>query len=259
MLERQQAEALFLENLARIERIAASLCRRNGLSGDEADDFGSWARMKLVEDDYAVLRKFRGESALPTYLTVVLTMLFRDYRVREWGRWRASAAAQRLGEVAVRLETLVHRDGCSLEEAARRMRAAGATELSDRALAELLGRLPDRSPLRPPTAGLEALEALPAPEGADALVLAGEAERRRRETEEALRRALQRLPVEDRVIVRMRVWEDMSLADVARSLGLPQKPLYRRLERVFTELRRHLEADGVSRERVRDLFRDTAA
>ena len=51
---------------------------------------------------------------------------------------------------------------------------------------------------------------------------------------------------EDRVIVRMRFWEGESVADIARALGLPQKPLYRRLERTLAALRRSLEAAGVS-------------
>ena len=60
--ERQRLEALFLGQLGWIKRAARALCRRYGLSSDEAADFTSWAKLKLVEDDYAALAKFRGES-----------------------------------------------------------------------------------------------------------------------------------------------------------------------------------------------------
>src|SRR5919109_1132038 len=99
MPDRQALEALFLRNLGWIERALASVCRRYGVSRDDAEDFASWAKLKLVEDDYAVLGKFRDESSITTYLTVVIAMLFRDYRVQRWGRWRPSADARRRGPV----------------------------------------------------------------------------------------------------------------------------------------------------------------
>lgn len=250
----QDPEALLREHLGTVDRIVASLCRRHGVSGDDADDFASWTRLRLVEDDYAILRKFRGESALPTYLTVVIATLFREHRVREWGRWRPSAAARRLGPVAVRLETLVWRDGHSLAQAAEMLRTSGETELSDRGCADLLAMLPPRRPLRPVPLGDDALTGIPAPASADDRVERHEGDERRRETEEALFRSLDGLPAEDRLIVRMRIWEDMSVADIGRGLNLPQKPLYRRLERVYSRLREQLEAAGISREQVRSLL-----
>jgi RNA polymerase sigma factor for flagellar operon FliA len=258
MLDRHQAERLFLENLRWIERVLAMLSRRQGLSGDDADDFASWAKLRLIEDDYAAIRRFRGESAPATYLTVVLSMLARDYRVRERGRWRPSAAARRLGPVAVRLETLVHRDGFTLTQAAQMLRTTGYGELADRELAELWRQLPARPPLRPVAAGDEVAAALPTDEQADVRVLAQESERRRDEAEQAVAQAVASLPDEDQVIVRMRVWHEMTVADVARGLNLPQKPLYRRMDRIFSQLRRTLEAGGLSRERVRGLLEDRA-
>jgi RNA polymerase sigma factor for flagellar operon FliA len=250
MLTRSEAEALFLQNLRWIERVAAALCRRHGIDGAEADDVVAWVRMMVIEDDYAVLRRFRGESAVTTYLTVAISLLFREHRIRERGRWRPSAAAQRLGYAAVRLETLVRRDGYRLEEAARVLRSAGTTDLSDRELAVLLAALPARAPLRPVEVGSEALAGAPAPGAADPAE-AAEADAERGAAEEALARALDALPAADRVVVRLRYWEGLSVADVARGLGVPQKPLYRTLERALRQMRDELERAGVSRETVR--------
>lgn len=254
--ERREGEALFLQNLGWIERVSASLCRRYGITGEDAEDFASWAKLRLIENDYASLRKFRGESAITTYLTVVVASLFRDYRVERWGRWRPSAAAQRRGTLAVRLETLVHRDGYRLEQAAEILRTSGATDLPDRELAVLLAELPPRTPLRPVEVGPEPLESTSAGVTADEFVTRDEEERERRAASEALSRTLEHLPTEDRLILRLRFWEDMSVADVARALALPQKPLYRRLEQVLAQLRRELEAAGISRERIRELLRE---
>lgn len=253
MPERQDIEALLRENLGTVDRICASLCRRHGLVGDEADDFCGWVKLRLVENDYAILQKFRGESALATYLTVVIAMLFREYRVHEWGRWRHSAAARRLGKAAMRLELLLYRDGCTLAQAAQILRAEGH-HLTDAELRALLAQLPPRSFPRPVEVGSDSLEATPAPARADDRVEGDEADRARRTIEESLLRALERLPDEDRLIVRMRVWEAMSLADVARVLKLPQKPLYRRWDRILATLRKGLVADGVSPDDIRGLL-----
>lgn len=246
MSQRQDLEALLVENLAWIERVVASLCRKNGLRGDDADEFSSWVKVKLIDDDYAVFRKFRGESAITTYLTVVLSMLYREYRVSMWGRWRPSAAAQRHGPLAVRLETLVYRDGNTLDQAAEILRAGEETDMSTRALAELLAEFPRRGPLRPVEVGAEALKRYATTAASDELVVKDELERERRRASEALRKAVDQLAPEDALILRMRYWEGLSVADIARALDLPQKPMYRRISASLASLRGKLEADGLS-------------
>src|ERR1051325_11449255 len=86
--DRQASEAQFLEQLPRIEKTIGVLARRQGFRGAEADDLASWIKLRLIEQDYAVFRKFRGESSISTYLTVVITTLVQDYKVQLWGRWR---------------------------------------------------------------------------------------------------------------------------------------------------------------------------
>jgi RNA polymerase sigma factor for flagellar operon FliA len=76
--------------------------------------------------------------------------------------------------------------------------------------------------------------------------------------ETVLSQALSRLEAADRLIVRMRYWQDMSIADIARALGLPQKPLYRRIERALAAVRRHLERAGVSRTEAATFFEESS-
>jgi RNA polymerase sigma factor (sigma-70 family) len=257
MPDPQALEALFLDNLGWVERASASIGRRYGLDRDETEDFASWIKLKLIEDDYAVYRKFRGDSSITTYLTVVVAMLFRDYRAHRWGRWRPSAAARRRGPLAIRLETLVNRDGYRLEQAGEILRTTGETTLSDRELAALMSDLPVRGPARPVEVGPEPVLVVPAPTGADERVALAERQAERQTVDGELTRAIEALPPEDRLILRMRFWEDLSVADIARGLDRPQKPLYRRLDRLLVQLRRHLEAAGMSRERTREILHDS--
>lgn len=252
----QDGARLLEEHLPEIERIVEVVCRRRGVSGDEADDFRSWALERLIEADYAILRKFRGDSSLRTYLVVVVNNLFRDHIVRLRGRWRPSAQAERMGTVGVALEELLHRKGRTLREASTELRSRGVCDLSVRRLAELAALLPDREPLRPERVDPVVLEKLPGDGGADREVLRAESAERRGGVLDALEGALSRLASEDRLIIRLRFLEGLSVAHIARTLGLEQKPLYRRIERVLRKLRRGLEDRGVTGAGVAALLAD---
>src|SRR5688572_27491653 len=66
------AGTLFRENLGLVDRAIARVCRRAGLQGADADDFASDARLALMENDYEILRPYRSECGLETFLTVVI-------------------------------------------------------------------------------------------------------------------------------------------------------------------------------------------
>ena len=249
---------LFEANLATIERVIAIVCRRSRLYGEDAEDFASEAKLALIENDYAVMASYEGRSSLDTYLTVVIQRLLADSRTRAKGRWHASMEAQRLGPAAVLLETLVRRDGRSLDEALPHMHAAHP-ELSRDQLQAMLDRLPERSG-RPRPVDLEAVaHAVVARESADAGAMASESERISNAAGSAVRAFLSTVPPEDRLLVRLRFGSDMSVADIARMTCLPQRPLYRRLESLLVRLRSTLADAGVDRNTAEGLVgRDTA-
>lgn len=246
MPDRPNSEALFLKHLSWIEKVAAIACSRAGVPEGEAEDFAGWVKLKLMENDYAALRKFRGEAGIKTFLATVVVRQFHDYMREKRGRWRPSSAAERLGPPARELEELVYRDGYRLDQAGEKLRTSGRTTLSDKELARLLAQLPARTPTRPVEVVSEPLLfAAEAPSRADERVTAAEAEARRGEVMGALGRALDQLEPEERMIVRMHFADGYTLADVARALRLDQKPLYRRVERLRSRLRHYLENEGV--------------
>jgi RNA polymerase sigma factor for flagellar operon FliA len=77
--------------------------------------------------------------------------------------------------------------------------------------------------------------------------------------EELLHSLVASLPAEDAMIMRMRFWSEMSVADIARVLRVEQKPLYRRLECIQTALRAALESRGVDRVRAIEILGDATA
>lgn len=246
MSDRPTPEKLFLDHLGVIERAVDYVCRKYRLSDAEAEDFSGWMRARLMEDDYAVFRGYRAEAALKTYISVVVSRQFHEYRRQLLGRWRASTAALRLGPPAPELEELVHRDGYSLRQAGETLRTAGKTTHSDTELARLLARLPSRAPLRPVEVSSDAkVDATEGTFRADERVTAAEEEEERERVRRALKQAMARLAPEDRLIARMHLQDGRTLAHVARALGLEQKPLYRRLERLRLKLRTYMEEEGI--------------
>jgi len=142
---------------------------------------------------------------------------------------------------------LIYRDQLRLEQAGEILRTAGYTNLADGALARLLSELPPRRSGRPMPVGPDPLDETAAADRADDLVAADETEAGKR----MIDCVLERLPAEDRLMLRMRFWEGMSVAEIARGLGLPQKPLYRRMDRALAHLRSYLEESVGSRDGAR--------
>jgi RNA polymerase sigma factor (sigma-70 family) len=248
---RMDAEELFRQHLTVIRQIAESICRRNGTNDHDAEDFASDVQLRLCEDDYAVIRKFQGKSSFTTYLTVVIAKRFLDHRRRIWGKWTPSAQARRLGAGAMLLETLIYRDGCSFDAACQILEQKHALAIDRRHLRTMLAQLPRRSQRR--FEGEDGLQMVPSADDADAQVLTTERDDQRATAEEALRGALHELPDEDRAIIRMLYYEGLSVADIARVLGVEQRRLYPRIKQLLASLRKALKSRGISAAFLEDL------
>lgn len=244
----------FESSLDTIERTIALVCRRSRLRGADAEDFASSVKVALLEDDCAILRKHSGVASLGAYLAVVIDRMLWDGRARTMGRFYASAEATRLGPAAVMLESLVRRDQRPFEQALTILRAS-FPEVTREDAERMLHRLPERAP-RPRFVDLDDVDDLPlaAPAGADQRALELEQQRLSRQTAQILRDALASLSLEDRTMLRLHYGMSQSIADVSRMMRLPQRPLYRRLERALAQLRAALENAGIDARSLPDLL-----
>jgi|SRR3954447_258078 len=251
-------EELFKANLPLVDRVIGSVCRRAGLRDADAEDFASIARLALIENDYGILRRYEGRAPLGAFLAVVVQRLLSHEWTKLRGRWRASAEAERNGPAAVLLEKLIVRDGRSLDEAAA---IAGAIDPSlDRHRArELAARLPPRPP-RPRLVPLPDDDTpFVAPDTADARAQEGEARQMSERAARVVRETLDTLSSPDRMLLRFHFGAQLSIAEAARLLGVPQRPLYRRVEILMQQLRGELEREGVGAAVVEDLISASGA
>lgn len=249
--EPEHPRNVLLANLAAIRAVVRAVHRRYGRAGEDECELLSDVFLRLVQDDYAVLRKFRGESSLRTYLHKVATRVLLDRRVGTWGKWRPSARALALGEAARQLERLVVRDHLGAQEAIGALTHTPGTKLGYDAAVRLYGALRPRPRARHTPLDREAdrLAAWPDDDGV-ALREAGECAVR---LAAALRLALDALEPDDYRLLRLRYCEGKSVADIARASGRCQKRLYRACERALGRLRSALAHSGVSIADVREV------
>lgn len=248
----QDFERYFAASLPVVRRVIHLIARRHRLSPEDEAEFTSVVFLKLVSDDYAVLRRFRGQSGLAAYLGVVITRALLDWRNTHWGKWRPSAQARRIGDAAVTLERLIDRDRLDPREAVAMMAHEPRWGLSSASVRGLREQLPDRAP-RPQMVEVLDVATPHTSDHADHQIDAGDVAERVERARCALKRALADLSWEDRRLLALRFRAGLSVAEIARLTGSDQRLLYRRLKAVLAEIGRNLEQRQLTRGEVFDL------
>jgi RNA polymerase sigma factor (sigma-70 family) len=248
-------EEQFLAHLPLLDRVIAFVAHRYGLVEADREEFASHVRLKCIEDDYRIFRDFGERSTLRTYLTSVVQHLFLDYRNAQWGKWRPSTDAVRLGPTAIRLDVLLHRERLSFDEACEQITSESRGAVTRAELDRLAELLPARVPRR--MVGEEAMDALAVDGTAvEAVIKESENSATRQKAHVSLGKALGELPADDRFLLRLRFERNMTIARIADQTQQPQKPLYRRFERLYARLRQVLEADGVEAGQIGAMLED---
>jgi RNA polymerase sigma factor (sigma-70 family) len=232
----QDPRELLAANIALIRQLVQRTARHNRLTESERQDFESWMWIRLIDNDFHILRAFQGRASLGTYLRVVVQRSLLDFRTARWGKWRPSAHARRLGPKAVTLERLIVRDGVPAEVAAAQL-SANVDALPPRRVAARRGF----------DVPVELATDIAAPQetSPDEGLLAAE----RRDTARAIARALARtldsIPPADRRLLWLRYGARLTVAQIATRVGENQRSLYRKLTRLHAAIRSRLESAGL--------------
>lgn len=221
---------------------------------EDAEEFASTVKLKLIENDYAILKAYEGRSSFATFISIVVQRMAIDFQIHEWGKWHASAEAKRLGPLAIDVERLLHREGRTIDETATILRESRET------VEQLAARLPARQPRRRDVA-LEDAEpaAVTKPADAEELVFAGDRRKTSEKVSAIVSALLSRVPDDEQIILQLRFENGMTVAQISRVLQIDQKVTYRRIERRMRDLKEELLRAGVDPRDVLDLIgRDDA-
>jgi RNA polymerase sigma factor (sigma-70 family) len=245
-------QRLLLDHLDLVDQIVRTTGRRRHLSATEREDFASFVNLRLVDDNYAILRKFQSRSTLWTYLAAVIDRMSLDFCAEKWGRWRPSKMAERIGTVAVLLERLVARDSHTIEEAMEIVRTNHDVGMTYAELRGIWDQLPVR--VRTTEVGEEAAATVSSNDTSETTV---EDEERRKSIErlqQALNTAFDQIAAQDRVLIALRFDQDLSMVEIAKLTGISVPTLHRRLEKGLRQLRAALMSAGIDSREIADLI-----
>ena len=234
-------ERFLLAQLTTIKGLATKAARRQHFTPAQVQDFVADVLVHLIEDNYAVLRKFRRQSSLRTFLSIVIKRLCLDARISEWGKWRPSARSRRAGELVVMMERLTMRDGLTFDEACTTLRTNHQLVLDDRVMEKHVAGFNHRS--RPHFVSQECILDEPVSDSvADESVIDQDADRALSRAAAAMTATLHSLPAEDRDVLMLHFRDGLTVSSIARSMGVDQKLLHRRFASTLKRLRDSLEA-----------------
>ena len=253
-LDRDAAERLFLAELKTIEKILRFSCRRAGLREDEAEDFAADVQLKLIDNEYAIIRQHDRRSSFAGFMSVVIHRLLLDYRNAQWGKWHASAEAKRQGERGVTIEAMLYRDGRTIDEALPALLRRWP-DLTRAEVEKIARSLPDRV-RRPRTVEIECAAERVGEDAETVQAAAFESDRagRARKVGAIVRSGIRDLEETDRLLCKLHFEGAMTVAEIARTLKVEPKPLYRRIQRALAKVRALLEKRGVRAEEVKELL-----
>ena len=243
----------FVELLPVIQSVVRHVCVKARLTVDDQNEFTSIVMLKLMENDYAVLRAFRGASGLRTYLYAVVRRCLLDVRIKEWGKWRPSRLARRLGPLATMLERLVIREGLPMREAVPTLRHHPGFMVTSSDVWRLRDVLPARTP-RYRQVDLRSDLDLGGPQRADVNVQLEDLARGADCVRNALGSVLASLSAEDRKLLRLRFQQNLSVARIAELTDGNATVLYRRLAALLKGIRVELTRRGLTATDVRPLL-----
>lgn len=245
-------EELYHQSLEALPLILRVLGRKKRLSPEELEDLRCEILIRLLDNDYQVLRRWDKRSSLETYLGTVASNLWNDRVRAEQGRVRVSAAAKRLGPPAPDLEMLLGRQELLFDEAFEMIKPRFPDLSRDEALAIVAQIKPSTGWHFESDDGVDQLPALD-PTGAEHLEQREKLVEKRKALD-LLQRILSELPQPDRLLLVRAHAEGVKFSRIARSLGIDQKSLYRRNERLLKKLRTELEEAGIRWEDLSEIL-----
>ena len=255
--ESQQAWTEFLEAYSSLIFHTVKMFERDE---DPVADCFLFVCERLSEKQFRRLRSFKldGAARFSTWLRVVLRNLCLDWRRREFGRHRVFKSVARLGAFDQEIFRWVYEQALSKEESFAILQAKNPRLTMaefEEGLARVKGALTDRqiwlAAARPPLVqsletssaddpehiGKEFIDPSPNPESLFAMT----------EQREGLERALSRLSKPERLLIKLRFEQGLTLQETAELLDLKDAQTVDRRQRdIIDKLRQDIENFSVS-------------
>jgi len=245
------AATYYKDHLKQISEVISIICRKHAMRGDEEKDFAQQVHLQLIENDYKILRSYKGNSSLKTYLHTVISRIFID-QVRV--KWHPSAEAKRIGETAVELEKLIYRNQYSVHEACQILAANPSTAIDENAAHDMLGRLHVRTPrLNKVDDSEKRLLILPDPApDPETLIAHKQFLRKKQQMIAIIGNIIPSLSTEDKLLIKLLFLSGHRISEIARLLGKDDHQLYKRTKSILQKMREAVADAGLVESDIRE-------
>lgn len=226
-----------------LRRIDIACRKRFPLNEDEALECSNCVYEYLVKDDYACLKKFKGNSKFTTFLYPIINNLSIDCHRKKYGRKRVPKSIEKLGPLHISIYKLVCFKRYTVDEVYEILRMGeqfdGAYEDYEKVVAPIqekgCHKDPRFSSMDNPDDSKIHLEVVLAKQKPEKRILAGR----------VARKAIEELSDEDRTLTRL-VWESgKSAAAAARVLGISAQTARKRLKKIQIQIQKKLLEKGI--------------
>ena len=238
----------------KVEAIIRAVCFRNRLQADETEEFASEVKLRLVENDYRILRVFTGKSSIETYLTTVVANMVRDLIRERNGRWRPSEEARRLGEVAERIEELIYRFHYPFHEAYQILTTNFGFSVSDKDVRDIYFKLKVKESR--PVAILYEEDIHDSRGTPEKQMIATEQYLLENKVTAIIDKMRGELSATDLLMLRMAFDDNLKLTVVAEQLRLTRTEVDHRIREILTIFKRGILQQGINYNEVQELIGD---
>jgi RNA polymerase sigma factor (sigma-70 family) len=233
---------------------------------NEALELSNQVLDTLQHNDYRVLRQFKGDAKLSTYITTIIARQAVDLVRKKLGRSREKERAQKFGKIGMMIYEKVILQGCSLEEIYLELKSSEDISQSLEELETITEKIKGKKISLTFSNGDNPMvkNGVIIDEDGDYIIPDKKndpeelliEEQRKQKLGEVVKEIIAQLNGEERIILRMRFpandeEKPGKVEQIATVLGISEKAVYKRIARVLHKCKNLLDQKGVA---VNDLL-----
>jgi len=229
---------------------------------NEALELSNQVLDTLQRDDFRVLRQFKGDAKLSTYITTIIARQAVDLVRKKLGRSREKERAQKFGKIGLIIYEKMILQGCSVPEIYADLQSnEGIPESLEEieTIAEKIKGKKSGASLPPNNHSVVKEGVVRVNENGDFVIADTRGDpqelliekQRKQKVGEVVKEIIQQLSGEERLILRMRFpaqeeVEPEKVEQMAKFLGISKKAVYKRITRVLKKCRNIMDQKGVT-------------
>ena len=245
-------KAYLVKHLPVIDAAIKVACRRHEILDDQAEEFASHTKLKLIENDYHLIRSFQGKSSFRTYLFTVINRIFIDWLRMMKGRWRPSEYAKRLGQMGIKLEELMARKKLSYQEACYAIKINHGVNIDSREFRKLADKISKQLSTNPRQVDIPLEKINNSESTLKDPVIDKNSQEIREKIVSIIKDVSESLEANDKLILKMHFHDNLGISVISRILKQKRHGVDARLKFILVGFKEKILANGININDARD-------